>query len=110
MAPSRSGNGGNQFDDDDPSADKSTHISENNRLSSGGKQATLRKGEPALGTANPDLERFLPSGVITDEEYICEIRSALRHVPRPGTRTSNAVPVEVNSRIAVRIRDATLRC
>ena len=56
MAPSRSRNGGNQFDDDDPSADKSTHISENNRLSSGGKQATLREGEPALGTANPDLE------------------------------------------------------
>jgi hypothetical protein len=72
MAPSRSRRA-NQSDDDDPTAHKRTHISENNGLSTGGKRATLRKGEVAIGITDPDLEGFLPKAVITDEEYICEI-------------------------------------
>ena len=108
MVPSRSGLG-IQFGNGNVTTDKSTHVSEHNGLSTGGKWPTLGKGKPGTGVTDPDLERLLPRAIIADKEYIYEIRSdTTSRIQRPGMRTSYAVSVEVHSRVAMRICDATL--
>ena len=108
MVPSRSG-WGIQFGDNNVTVDESTQVSEHDRLSTGGKRPTLGKGEPDIGVTDPDLERLLPRAIITDEEYIYEIRSDTRsRVQKVGMRTGYAVSVEVHSSVTVRIRNATL--
>jgi len=108
MVPSRSG-WGIQFGDNNVTVDESTQVSEHDRLSTGGKRPTLGKGEPDIGATDPDLERLLPRAIITDEEYIYEIRSDTRsRVQKVGMRTGYAVSVEVHSSVTVRIRNATL--
>ena len=47
---------GNQPSDDNSAAYRSTHVGENNRLSTGGKRATLRECELAIWITDPDLE------------------------------------------------------
>jgi len=108
MVPSRSG-WGIQFGDNNVTVDESTQVSEHDRLSTGGKRPTLGKGEPDIGVTDPDLERLLARAIITDEEYIYEIRSDTRsRVQKLGMRTGYAVSVEVHSSVTVRIRNATL--
>jgi len=80
-------------------------------LSTGGKRPTLGKGEPGIGVTDPDLEILLPRVIITDEEYIYEIRagtSTRSRVQKPGMRAGYAVSVEVHSSVAMRVRNATL--
>jgi hypothetical protein len=66
MVPSRSGDEHIQLDGNNLAVNESTHISEHDGLSPGGKRATLCQGEPCTRTADPDLERFLPMAIITD--------------------------------------------